>query len=60
MIADWRSKTHISHNIAKKREKKKKQANSLHDVLINFARGQEMEKIFPTKMQRRREAAFIC
>ena len=48
LIAGWGSKTYVPHNIAKR--EREKQANSLHDIVINFARRQEIEKIFPAKM----------
>lgn len=48
-IAGWGSKTHVLHNIAKReRERESKQIHCM--TLINFARRQEIEKIFPAKM----------
>lgn len=46
-IAGWGSKTHVLHSIAKERERESKQIHCM--TLINFARRQEIEKIFPAK-----------
>ena len=46
------------HCKKREREKESKQIHCM--TLINFARKQEIEKIFPAKMWRRGEAAFVC
>ena len=47
MIAGWEVRPICHTTLQKEREK---QANPLHDIVINFARRQEIEKIFPAKM----------
>ena len=47
LIAGWEVRPICHTTLQKEREK---QANSLHDIVINFARRQEIEKIFPAKM----------